>query len=265
MEIKDILKNLEERFPSWIQEEYDNTGPQVIFHDEEVKNIYICLDADEKTIDDALKNNCNLIISHHPMIFRSLKSINNYDSRSKAIIKLIDERISLFSLHTNFDKIMFSYLSESAGFPGGELLLKKGLLDGKEIGYGTLVKLNTTLSSQEVISRIKEKLNLDYLIYSGDISQNIDSIAFINGAGGSSIEKVISLTNPDCIVTGDVGYHSAKYAIDNNVFIIDAGHFGTENIFKKLLAESVIDIITVGDIKSEIIVSEIEKNPFKVY
>ena len=183
MKIKEILKKLEERFPSWLQEEYDNTGPQVIFHDEEVRNIYICLDADEKTIDDALKNNCNLIISHHPMIFRSLKSINNYDSRSKAIIKLVDERISLFSLHTNFDKMMFSYLSDSAGFSGGELLLKKGQLDGKEIGYGTLVKLNKSVSSQEVINRIKEKLNLDYLVYSGDISQNIDSIAFINGAG----------------------------------------------------------------------------------
>lgn len=264
MKIHEITGKLEELFPSWIQEEYDNTGSQVIFPDEELKNIYICLDADEKTIDDAQMNNCNLIISHHPMIFRPVKNINSHDSRSKAIIKLIDERISLFSMHTNFDKMMFSYLSDAAGFAGGELLLKKGILDGKEIGYGTFVKLNGALSSQTVMNRIKEKLNLDYLVYTGEITKIINSIAFINGSGGSSIEKIIDSFHPDCIVTGDVGYHNAKYALDNNVFLIDAGHFGTENIFKKLLAESVNDIITVDEKNCKTIVSEIEKNPFKV-
>jgi len=264
MKIHEITKKLEERFPSWIQEEYDNTGSQVLFPDEELNNIYICLDADEKTIDDAQMNNCNLIISHHPMIFRPVKNINYHDSRSKAIIKLIDKRISLFSLHTNFDKIMYSYLSDIAGFAGGELLLKKGILDGKEIGYGSFVKLNGAISTQTIMSRIKEKLNLDFVVYSGDISKKIESIAFINGSGGSSIEKIIDSLHPDCIVTGDVGYHHAKYAMDNKVFLIDAGHFGTENIFKKLLAESVNDIINVDGKTIKMIASEIEKNPFKV-
>ena len=78
-------------------------------------------------------------------------------------------------------------------------------------------------------------------------------------------EKIIDSLHPDCIVTGDVGYHSVKYAIDNNVFIIDAGHFGTENILKKLLAESVNDIISVNENSIRIIISDVEKNPFSVY
>lgn len=265
MKVDEITKEIEQRFPVWIQEDYDNTGSQVVFPDEEAKGIYICLDADIMTIDDAILNNCNLIISHHPMIFRSLKNINYHDSKSKSIIKLIDNRISLYSIHTNFDKIMFSYLSDVTGFTGGELLLKKGNLDDKEIGYGTFIKLNKSLSFKSLMDGIKEKLNLDYIVYAGDIVKNINSIAFINGAGGGSIENVINSLHPDCIVTGDVGYHNVKYAINNNVFIIDAGHFGTENIFKKLLAESVNDIITVNGNSIRIIISDVEKNPFSVY
>jgi len=265
MKVDEITKKIEEQFPVWIQEEYDNTGSQILFPDEEVKGIYICLDADIMTIDDAILNNCNLIISHHPMIFKPLKNINYHDSKSKAIIKLIDNRISLYSIHTNFDKIMFSYLSDVTGFSGGELLLKKGSLDDKEIGYGTYIKLNKSLSFKSLMDEIKEKLNLDYIIYSGDILKNINSIAFINGSGGGSIEKVINSLHPECIVTGDVSYHNVKHAKDNNVFIIDAGHFGTENIFKKLLAESVNDIITVNHGNIKIAISEVEKNPFSVY
>lgn len=265
MKINELIKKIEERFPLFIQEEYDNTGSQIIFTDEEIKGIYICLDADMNTISDAVKNKCNLIISHHPIIFKPVKNITSNDSRSKSIIKLIDERLSLYSIHTNFDKIMFSYMSDITGFSGGELLLKKGLLNDKEIGYGSFVDLFEIMSFNSVMTHIKRGLNLEYLMYSGNIDKKIKTIAFINGSGGSSIEKIINLYKPDCIVTGDVGYHNMKYGLENDICIIDAGHFGTENIFKKLLAESVRDIISVDMQNVNILISEIEQNPFKIY
>ncbi len=265
MKVDFIAKQLEEKFPSYIQEEYDNTGQQILFPDEEIKGVYICLDADTKTIEDARLNDCNLIISHHPMLFKPVKKINYLDSKSKSIIKLIDNRISLYSLHTNFDKIIYPYLSDITGYTGGELLLKKGLFNSEDIGFGSFVKLSKATTFQSVLDNIKEKLKLDYIIYSGEISDNVNSIAFINGAGGGSIEKIIDSLHPDRIVTGDVGYHSVKYALDNNVFIIDAGLFGTENILKKLLAECVNDIISVNENSIRIIISDVKKNPFSVY
>jgi len=265
MNVHDLIYQLEAKFPLWIQEEYDNTGAQIIFPDEDVKGIYICLDADMITIEDAIEKKCNLILSHHPLIFKAIKAIDHSESRSKSIIKLIENKISLFSLHTNFDKIMFSYLSDIAGFEGGKLLLKKGNLNDEPIGYGTFVNLNYTITLNSLMDRIKESLGLDNLIYSGNYNAEINTIAFINGSGGSSIETIIKSLHPDCIVTGDVGYHNAKYAIDNNVCVIDAGHFGTENIFKKLLAESINDIITVNNHRITIVISDIEKNPFNVY
>lgn len=265
MKVKELVQKLEEKFPSRFQEEYDNTGSQVVFPEERIDGIYICLDAENSTINDAIDKNCNMIISHHPMIFKPLKKINYNDHASQAIVSLIDKRISLFSLHTNFDKIMFDYLSEFTGFPGGIPLLKKDLIDDREIGFGSIVSLPSSIKFISVLNRIKEKLNLDFVVYSGDLYRLINSIAFINGAGGGSIEKIINIYSPDCIVTGDVGYHNVKYAESTGTCIIDAGHFGTEIIFKKLLAESVYNIISVYGDNIVITESGIEKNPFKIY
>ncbi len=265
MIVKDLVQKLEEKFPAWLQEEYDNTGTQVVFPDEKITGIYICLDAEITTINNAINKNCNMIVSHHPMIFRPVKKINSLEPRSKAIISLIDRRISLFSLHTNFDKIMFNYLSEFTGFTGGIPLIKKEQIDDRETGFGSMVYLQFSISFISVLEQIKEKLNLDFVIYSGTLDRPINSIAFINGAGGGSIEKIITIYNPDCIVTGDVTYHNIKYAESSGTCIIDAGHFGTEIIFKKLLAESVYDIISVNGEHVNIAISDIEKNPFKIY
>jgi dinuclear metal center YbgI/SA1388 family protein len=265
MKINEIIQKIEEKFPLWIQEEYDNTGSQIVFPDDSIKGIYICLDADTITIEDAIANDCNLIISHHPLIFRPVNKINNHESRSKAIIRLIEKKITLYSIHTNFDKIMYSYLSDISGFGKGKLLLQNGVLNDKNIGYGSIVNLKRATTMFKVLKQIKKNLDLDMLIFSGDIKKSIKTIVFINGSGGSSMEKIIKSIRPDCIVTGDVGYHNAKYAIDNDVCVIDAGHFGTENIFKKLLAESVNTIISVRKNRPEIKISDVEKNPFKIY
>jgi putative NIF3 family GTP cyclohydrolase 1 type 2 len=106
-------------------------------------------------------------------------------------------------------------------------------------------------------------LNLEFITYCGDENNAIESIAFINGSGGSSIEKIINTYNPECIITGDINYHNAKYAIDSGKNIIDAGHFGTEIIFKKNLAESLKEVLY--DEKIELIISKAEESPFRVY
>lgn len=263
MIINEIVQKLSNKFPEYIQETYDNTGSQIIFPDDLINKIYICLDADLNTVHDAIERGCNLIISHHPLIFRSLKKIISSESRSDIFIKLISSRISLYSIHTNFDKIMFKALAEYLGYSNSVPLVKTEEVNNETTGFGSYLIIEGEKSFAEIISETKEKLCLDYLIYSGDEDKNVKSIAFINGSGGNSIEKIINSHNPDCIITGDVGYHHVKYAIDSGVAVIDAGHYGTEFIFKKLLAESVCKVLYDDSIP--VIISDVEKNPFKVY
>lgn len=262
MKIKGLIEKLSANFPEYIQESYDNTGSQILFDDSTISKIYICLDADSLTVKDAAARGCNLIISHHPLIFRPVKSIASSESRSGIIIDLIKNGTSLYSIHTNFDKLMYGKLSDYLGYPDSVPLIKTGDVDNRTAGYGSFVVLSDEKIFKEIILETKNRLGLDFVIYSGAEDKRVSSIAFINGSGGGSIEKVISSHRPDCIITGDVNYHNAKYAIDSGTGVIDAGHFGTEFIFKKLLAESVREILSDENI--QIIISDVEKNPFKV-
>lgn len=263
MKVNELINLLNKKFPEGIQEVYDNTGSQIIFNDERVKGIYVCLDADMQTVNDAYKKGCNLIISHHPLIFKPVKKISDDNSKSEIILNIIKNSISLYSIHTNFDQIMYKALADFLGYKESIPLLRTGELNGTEISFGSLKILEKEKKLSSIVSETKNVLNLDYIIYSGNMDMNINSIAFLNGSGGGSVEKVVSQCNPDCIITGDVNYHNAKFAIDTGKALIDAGHFGTEVIFKKMLAESISEMLS--DINVEIIVSDIETNPLKIY
>jgi dinuclear metal center YbgI/SA1388 family protein len=263
MKVNELIKRLKVKIPEDIQESYDNTGTQILFSDDTIEKIYICLDADMQTVLDAKENGCNLMFNHHPLIFKPIKKIISDESRSNIILNLISSRISLYSLHTNFDKIMYNTLSDSIGFTGATPLMNIQEIDGIETGIGSFIKLEKEMPLSELLHKTIDKLNLEFITYCGKEDNSIRSIAFINGSGGGSIEKIINTYNPDCIITGDVNYHNAKYAIDSGKNIIDAGHYGTEIIFKKTLAESLKEVLY--DESIEIIISNIEENPFKVY
>jgi dinuclear metal center YbgI/SA1388 family protein len=99
-----IIKIIEDWAPKSIAWEKDNVGLQVGSLRREVKNILLCLDVDEKVVDEANRKNCNLIISHHPLLFRSLKKLDIVnDKKSRIIEKLIKKDITLYSAHTNLD------------------------------------------------------------------------------------------------------------------------------------------------------------------
>lgn len=265
MNVKELLNKLESFFPGFLQESFDNTGNQVVFYDEDISGVYVCLDPDRFVVDDALASGCNLILSHHPLIFRPVKSIVQGDVRSESLIKLVSAKVTLYAMHTNFDKIMYDYFARFLGFDKSELLFETDKFNEKPVGLGSIAFLDDAINFNSLLDLVKKNLQLDFILYSGEMNSLIKSIAFVNGSGGSSIEKIISSKNPDCIITGDVGYHHMKYAIENNKCVIDPGHFGTEKIFKNLMCNIVSRFIQESGRDIKVIESEIEQNPFKVY
>lgn len=105
MKIKDIIASLESLAPPALQEGYDNTGLIIGDENTECKGILVSLDAIEPVIDESIKKNCNLIISHHPIVFSGLKKITGKNYVQKAIIKAIKNDIALYSIHTNLDNV----------------------------------------------------------------------------------------------------------------------------------------------------------------
>ena len=105
MKIKNIINHLESVVPTYLQEEYDNTG--LIIGDEEAdtKSVLICIDSTEEVIDEAINKKCNLVIAHHPVIFSGLKKINKKNYVERTIIKAIKNNIAIYAIHTNLDNI----------------------------------------------------------------------------------------------------------------------------------------------------------------
>lgn len=265
MIVNELVKELNRIYPESFQENYDNTGQQVIFPEKEITGVYVSLDVEKAVIDDAAANNCNMIVTHHPLIFRPVKKIVSSEARSAMLISLVKGEVSLYAMHTNFDRFMFRYLADELGFPGSRLLFKDDGAGDGETGFGSVAVLDEHVMLGDLLARVRDALGLDYLLYSGDERMEIRSIAFINGSGGGSVERTIQAAHPDCIITGDAGYHHARYALDSGTALVDAGHFGTEIIFKKMLAQTVTGIINANGEKTRVIISGSEKNPFKLY
>ena len=114
MKVKDFTNYLEQLAPLTYQEEYDNSGLIIGDFNMVVKGVLITLDCNDKVLDEAINNKCNLLITHHPIIFKGLKKINNDSLTDKLVIKAIKNNIAIYSIHTNLDNIVNGVNSEIA-------------------------------------------------------------------------------------------------------------------------------------------------------
>ena len=138
MQIKNIIKILEDFAPLSYQESYDNSGLIIGNFEEEVTGVLICLDCVEATLDEAIENNCNLIIAHHPIVFNELKKINGVTYIGRVVIKAIKNNIAIYAAHTNLDNasggVSFK-IAEQLGLINCKVLQPKKNLFHKVVTY----------------------------------------------------------------------------------------------------------------------------------
>ena len=103
MKIKELLSALEEFAPLPLQESWDNAGLQVGLTEVEVSGALLCLDVNEKILDEAIRKGCNLVVSHHPLLFRGLKTISDQTDVQRTVRKAIKHDLCVISMHTNMD------------------------------------------------------------------------------------------------------------------------------------------------------------------
>jgi putative NIF3 family GTP cyclohydrolase 1 type 2 len=149
MKIKELVTFLDTRFPIHLQEGYDNAGEQISFREAPIRGVLVSLDLDPGVVDEALERDCNIIITHHPLFFHPLKRIISGEPRSDMLLRLLDNGISLYSAHTNLDKIYYDKLSETLGIVDKELLIKTDFTDGNGsavFGFGTYGQLKEAVN-----------------------------------------------------------------------------------------------------------------------
>lgn len=260
IKVNNIIKEMELLAPTYLKEDFDNVGLMVGDKNKEVKKVLLALDCTLKVIEEAKKENVELIITHHPLIFKRPSSITTDNLQGKKIIELIKNDISLYSSHTNLDSVengLNDTIVSILGFDNFKIL-EKNKRDDKA-GLGRIVSLNESIQLEDLISKIKKSLNINNLrVVKG--KDKVNKIAIINGSGQDFIGKAVAL-GADCIITGDTTYHFASDYKEMEISILDVGHFASEQItffnVMENLKEKFKDV--------EFITSTVEEDPFSFY
>ncbi|MBO4655874.1 MAG: Nif3-like dinuclear metal center hexameric protein [Bacteroidales bacterium] len=240
MKIKEVLQFLESRFPLAWQEDFDNSGMQCGDKEQEITGALVCFEFSDAVIEEAIRLKANLIVAHHPLIFgNGLKKIEPIDRVGRMVCKAIENKLVLYSMHTNVDSGIGGgnyAFAEKLKLKDCEVLDPKFLFNRKEdglVGLGQVGKLPRAMSVPKFVQYVKDCLKLDVVKYAGNIKRPVKTVAVCGGSGSSLIRKAL-LAGADAYVTGDVRYHDF-FIPDNQMLIIDVGHFEGEHFIKDIL------------------------------
>lgn len=240
---------IEASYPREAALDFDNVGLLAGRTDREVSRVYIALDATDAVIEEAAAWGADMLITHHPLIFSPLKRVTDEDFVSRRVLKLIQNDISYYAMHTNYDVLGMADLAKrKLGLKDAKVLDVTMEKDGLPEGIGRIGELEKEMTLEECCVYIKHKLNLGSLKVFGDMEKKVKRLAISPGSGKSAVGPALA-KGADVLVTGDIGHHDGLDAVEQNLAVIDAGHYGTEYIFiedmRRFLAEK-LPVLEVG-------------------
>lgn len=259
IKVKDIASVIEDFAPKSLQESYDNAGLQVGDPESAVTAVLLCLDVNEDILNEAIRRECNLIVSHHPLIFKGLKEITGANSTQRIVMEALKKDISVYSAHTNLDSVWDGVSHEIArrlSLKNLEVLEPQS--KNPNAGLGVVGNI-TPVPKIEFLRKIKETFHVAALRYSSQSpSVVVRRVAVCGGAGASLISSAIK-AKADILVTGDVKYHDFT-SYGQEIIIADIGHYESElcsrEILSRVIRESFPDLTTYF--------SDSESNPIKI-
>lgn len=248
----ELIRKIESMYSPSTACSYDNSGLNLLSDETEITNILLTVDVIDNCIEYGYTNKCNLIISHHPLIFNSFKNILN-DSNSKKIKKLIYYAMSVYSIHTNFDvnkdngmgKIVLNQFEFNDNIAVEKFIESN---DDNLTGIGKYVELKQSITFKIIYDILCKNFNLNTdkiktYIVNNNFDLNIKKIAILPGSGRSNINDILKL-KPDVFISSDLSHHDILDLYENQISYIDATHYGLEKLFcfhMKNVLEHLID------------------------
>ncbi len=222
MKVSDLCNSLDSLYKFRNQEVYDNCGPQIIFEEENAENILISLDIDFNVLHEALEKKCNVIITHHPLIFDPVKNLSFSNSKSRLICALVLNKISVISVHTCLDRKYPLLLANILGFKNAKVFLPD--VSTPDEGFGSIGIADEKMIFSDILCRIKKTIQLDYVLYAGDLNKEIKKAVIVNGSGMSFFNDCVKLSI-DILITNDNKFNYANKSELFGIFVSDMGQF----------------------------------------
>lgn len=240
----DIISYLENYFPLNLQQPWDKCGIQIGDAYQEINRVMISLNADLQSLQLAIDNNCQMLITHHPFFLEKIDNLSFDNHHGKFVQLAINNNIIVYSLHTCLDQ-------GKNGISMNDWLINElDVHDVKcydDIQVGKQAILNNPCLTSELVLRIKNKFNLP-VKYAGK-EKMISSIAICGGSGAEDVEHLAGKV--DAYITGDTKHRHAKYAIDHGIVLIDVPHH-----IEVIMEKKVKDLLKDKDI--EVLISNIK-------
>ena len=237
MNVGKLRNLLNDLVPESTQLDWDNSGFLVGDSGWDATRAYIALDCTDEVISRAIDSESNVIITHHPLIFDPRYKVNDSDYVGKRVLRLIENRIALISLHTNFDKSgMRSAIDAKMGLAATDILdPADGIGSYSSLGPNQYAMPNNT-TLLEYASFVKRSFGLTHVLVYGNRDHKVTRVAVCGGSGKSEVENAIK-SGADVYVTGDIDHHTALDCVEKGLAVIDAGHYGLEHVFIDYIAD----------------------------
>ena len=237
MKIKEVLSALERFAPLPLQESWDNAGLQVGLTETEVSGALLCLDVNEKIVDEAIQKGCNLIVSHHPLLFRGLKTISDLTDVQRTVMKAIVNGICVISMHTNMDNakggVNFK-IAEKLGLQDVQFLASK-TVDGIEEGSGVMGTFVEPMASDDFVIAVKKALDVECAMCNELLRRPVQKVAICGGAGDFLLDDALK-AGADAFITGEMHYHQ-YFGYEQRIQICVIGHYQSEQYTSEIFRE----------------------------
>ena len=247
MKIQQVLSALEQFAPLPLQESWDNAGLQIGLTEAEVSGALLCLDVTEQIIDEAIAKGCNLVVSHHPLLFRGLKQVSDATDVQRTVRKAIKADVCVISMHTNMDQaqggVNFKIAERLGARPIGPSPIGHighiGPMSpmspmGQKVPW-VLAELPAPLEARAFIALVKERFGVKCAMCNELLERPIQKVAICGGAGDFLLDEAIA-AGADAFITGEMHYH-VYFGHEQQIQICVIGHYESEQFTAEIFQE----------------------------
>ena len=232
-----MLSALERFAPLPLQESWDNAGLQVGLTETEVSGALLCLDVNERIIDEAIAKGCNLIVSHHPLLFRGLKTISDLTDVQRTVRKALKSDICVVSMHTNMDNAKGGVnfrIAQKLGLQNVAFFAPKSV-DGIEAGSGVIGELPESQTADDFVLMVKKAFGVECAMCNELLRRPIQKVAICGGAGDFLLDEALK-AGADAFITGEMHYHQ-YFGYEQQIQICVIGHYQSEQFTAEVFQE----------------------------